>query len=76
MDMQSIQTTIESEINPMLKLHGGSCEAVSLEDGILEIRLNGGCQGCPSSKITLFNHILPILKEKHTDILTDIRLVI
>ena len=74
MDTQNIQTTIDKEINPLLKLHNGSCEAVSYEDGLLGIRLQGGCAGCPSAKITLFNMIMPILKEKHED-LKDIYLV-
>ncbi len=39
-----------------------------VDDGIVTLRLYGGCSGCPSSQITLFNGIVPILKEKIPEI--------
>lgn len=63
-----ILTVIEQEINPVLKLHNGSCELVSFEAGLVTIRLHGGCVGCPSSKLTLFNGIMPILQERFPDV--------
>lgn len=63
-----IQKTIDSDIAPMLELHNGSAKAIAFYNGILELKLEGGCVGCPSSKITIFNGVLPILKEKHSDI--------
>ena len=62
--IEEIQKIIESDINPMLELHSGGCELVDVDDGIVTLRLFGGCSGCPSSQITLFNGIVPILKEK------------
>ena len=67
--LHEIQQTINTDIDPIIKLHQGSCKAVSFHDGVLGLELQGGCVGCPSSKITLFNGILPILQEKHPDIL-------
>ncbi len=61
--MEQVQKLIDEKINPLLKLHNGSCEVVSLDGELLSIRLNGGCVGCPSSKITLFNYVIPIIKE-------------
>ena len=58
-----IKKIITDEINPYLAMHAGSCDFVSYEDGIVTISLQGGCSGCPSSQITLFNGITPILKE-------------
>lgn len=66
--MQNIQTTIDEKINPLLQLHSGGCKAVSFNGGVLKLNLHGGCAGCPSAKITLFNMIIPILKENHSDI--------
>lgn len=63
-----IKEIINDDINPYLAMHAGSCEFVSYEDGIVTIRLQGGCSGCPSSQITLFNGIIPILKEKLPEI--------
>ena len=62
--IKRIEELIEKEINPYLSLHGGSCQLIDVEDGVVTLRLEGGCSGCPSSQITLFNGILPIFKEK------------
>lgn len=66
--IEKIQEALEKEINPMLALHAGGCELVDVEDGIVSLKMFGGCSGCPSSAITLFNGIVPILKEACPDI--------
>lgn len=71
-DIAFIQRTINEEVNTLLKLHNGSCEAVSLKDGVLTVHLNGGCVGCPASKITLMNLVIPVLKEKHPNTVKDV----
>lgn len=67
--IERIKEVIESEINPMLELHAGGCELLDVDDGIVTLRLFGGCSGCPSSQITLFNGIVPILKDRIDGIL-------
>ena len=66
--IEQIQKVIEEDINPYLALHSGGCELIDVEDGIVTIKLFGGCSGCPSSQLTLFNGIIPILKEKVPDV--------
>jgi len=66
--IDQIKQVIESEINPQLQLHAGGCELLDVDDGIVTLRMYGGCSGCPSSAITLFNGIVPILKEHFPDI--------
>ncbi|MCX6117171.1 MAG: NifU family protein [Proteobacteria bacterium] len=66
--IEEIKAVIQNEINPQLELHAGGCELIDVDDGIVTIRLYGGCSGCPSSHITLFNGIVPILKEKFPEI--------
>lgn len=66
--ISKIKELIEQEINPQLALHAGGCELVDVEDGVVTLRLYGGCSGCPSSHITLFNGIVPIFKEHLPDI--------
>ena len=61
--IEKINAVIESDIKPYLEMHAGGCELVDFEEGIVSLKLFGGCSGCPSSKITLFNGILPVLKE-------------
>ena len=62
--IEQVKEIIEKDINPQLAFHSGGCELIDVDDGIVTIRLFGGCSGCPSSHITLFNGIVPILKEK------------
>ena len=66
--IEQIKEIIEKEINPQLQFHNGGCELLDVDDGVVTIRLFGGCSGCPSSQITLFNGIVPILKERFEDI--------
>ncbi len=66
--IEKIKEIIENEINPQLQLHAGGCELLDVDDGVITLRMYGGCSGCPSSTITLFNGIVPILKEHFPDI--------
>lgn len=61
--IEKIKELIDNEINPALQMHAGGCELIDVDDGIVTLRMFGGCSGCPSSTITLFNGIVPILKE-------------
>ncbi|GAC1637972.1 MAG: NifU family protein [Ktedonobacteraceae bacterium] len=40
-------------VRPYLKSHGGNVELVKVEEGIAHLRLEGSCNGCPSSTMTL-----------------------
>jgi Fe-S cluster biogenesis protein NfuA len=53
-----------NEIRPMLVRDGGNVELVSIEGGIVKVRLQGACAGCPMSQMTLRNGIEKVLKEK------------
>ncbi len=53
---QSIETRIAQalvEVRPYLKSHGGNVEFVRIENGIAYLRLEGSCQGCGASTMTL-----------------------
>ncbi|MDQ6660300.1 MAG: NifU family protein, partial [Chloroflexota bacterium] len=41
------------EVRPYLKSHGGNVELVKVEEGIAHLRLQGSCNGCPGSTMTL-----------------------
>ncbi len=41
------------KLRPFLQRDGGDVELVSVEDGIVKVRLMGACGSCPSSTITL-----------------------
>ncbi len=38
---------------PYLESHGGNVQLLGVEDGIVHLRLEGSCSGCPSSSMTL-----------------------
>ena len=41
------------EVRPYLESHGGNVELLGVEDGVARLRLEGSCDGCPSSTVTL-----------------------
>ena len=41
------------EVSPYLESHGGGVEIAGIEDGVVRLRLEGSCSGCPSSTMTL-----------------------
>lgn len=40
-------------IRPALQADGGDIQLVSIEDGIVKVRLTGACGGCPMSQATM-----------------------
>ena len=57
-----------NEIRPMLQRDGGDVELVSIEGGVVKVRLQGACAGCPMSQMTLRNGIERVLKERIPEI--------
>ena len=41
------------KVRPHLDSHGGNVELLSITDGVVRLRLEGTCRGCPSSAETL-----------------------
>ena len=41
------------EVRPYLLAHGGGVELLGVADGVVSLRLDGACHGCPSSAVTL-----------------------
>jgi Fe-S cluster biogenesis protein NfuA len=41
------------EVRPYLESHGGNVELLSVDDGVVRLGLEGSCNGCPSSAVTL-----------------------
>jgi Fe-S cluster biogenesis protein NfuA len=52
------------KIRPMLQRDGGDVELVDFEEGIVKVRLQGACAGCPMSQMTIKNGIEKFLKEE------------
>ena len=52
-----VRHALES-VKPRLGLHGGDVDLIGVTpDGVVKLRLEGNCHGCPSSRITLKSSI-------------------
>lgn len=52
-------------VRPMLVADGGDVELVEVtEQGVVRVRLQGSCHGCPMSMMTLKNGIERIVREQ------------
>ena len=52
-------------IRPSLQADGGDVRLVDVDDeGVVSVELQGACNGCPLSRMTLANGIERILKER------------
>lgn len=61
---KEIALYLEADVSDMLKLHSGYARLEGYESSMAHIRLGGGCQGCPSSTMTLVNGVQQMLQEK------------
>jgi Fe-S cluster biogenesis protein NfuA len=53
-----------NKIRPSLQADGGDIELVSVKDGIVSVKLQGHCAGCPMSQMTIKNGVERILKQQ------------
>lgn len=60
-----------NKIRPMLQADGGNVELVSVShEGVVQVRLQGACAGCPMSQMTLKNGIEKIIKKEVPEVKT------
>ena len=53
-----------SKVRPSLQADGGDVELIDVdEQGVVKVRLQGSCAGCPMSQMTLKMGIEKILKQ-------------
>ena len=60
---EKVEEVIQS-IRPRLQADGGDIELVGVEDGVVKVRLQGACHGCPGAQMTLKLGVERLLKEK------------
>ena len=56
------------EIRPSIQADGGDIELVSVKEGIVNVRLQGHCVGCPMSAMTLKQGVETHLKKRVPEI--------
>jgi Fe-S cluster biogenesis protein NfuA len=70
---KDIALFLEGPISEMLELHSGFARLESFEAAIATVRLGGGCQGCPSSRLTLLSGVKTQLQDKFgEDVILDV----
>ena len=67
-DMESRVLAALEQVRPYLKSHGGNVEFLGLVDGVVHLRLEGHCHGCPSSTATLRSTIEKAIYEAAPDV--------
>jgi Fe-S cluster biogenesis protein NfuA len=60
--IEKVRTALNS-IRPALQADGGDVELISVENGVVRVRLTGACMGCPMATLTLKEGIEQRLKE-------------
>ena len=58
--MQNLKDDVEvalEKIREGLRVDGGDVQLVEINDGVVKVRLQGHCAGCPFSQMTLKNFI-------------------
>jgi len=59
---KDVEVALES-IRAGLRVDGGDVQLVEINDGIVKVKLQGSCAGCPFSQMTLKNFIEKELKK-------------
>ncbi|MBO4294859.1 MAG: NifU family protein [Alphaproteobacteria bacterium] len=57
------EALVEARVRPFLKADGGNIEILRFSDGVLYVRLEGRCKGCPHARETLKNRVEAVLKK-------------
>jgi Fe-S cluster biogenesis protein NfuA len=62
-EFSQIADFLDQEVNPMVASHGGKITLVNYNEGLVELKMEGGCQGCGMAQVTLRDGVEKSLKE-------------
>lgn len=72
--VKRIKELLENYVKPAVEMDGGAIQFISYEDGVVNLKMQGSCSGCPSSMITLkagiegmMKRMIPEVKEVQAD---------
>ena len=61
--LQRIERVLDDKVRPELRADGGDIVVVGIDpDNIVQVRLTGACEGCPSSVLTMSMRVEATLK--------------
>jgi Fe/S biogenesis protein NfuA len=69
--LKKLEILFDEQVRPALAAHGGNVEIIDIDNDKLFVRLQGGCQGCSSSKATLKDGIQTLVKQ-HFPMITEV----
>lgn len=66
---EEVQRILEEKVAPRLAMDGGGIELVEVtDDGVVRVKLQGACQGCPGARMTLQMGVEKLLKDELPDV--------
>ena len=66
---QRVRRVLANEVAPAIAAHRGHVTVVSVVEGRVQLRLEGGCQGCSLAEVTVRQGIERLLKARFAEIL-------
>lgn len=60
--LAAVTELLETKANPSIASHGGRITAEGVQNGIVYLRMSGGCQGCAASSVTLRKGVETMLR--------------
>lgn len=70
--VKQIKNILDEYIRPAVEQDGGAITFHSFKEGIVTVRLQGSCSGCPSSTVTLKAGIENLFKRMMPEIITGV----
>jgi NFU1 iron-sulfur cluster scaffold homolog, mitochondrial len=61
---EAARRILDTEIDPAIAAHWGHVAVAGVTDGWVQIRLEGGCQGCSLAEVTIRQGIEPLLRSR------------
>ncbi len=59
---REIEEKLDARIRPVLQVHGGDLTLLTVSNGVVSVRFEGACVGCPLRSITMAVTIGPVLR--------------
>jgi cystathionine gamma-synthase len=69
---ERVRRVLDEQVNPAVAAHRGRVTLVSVSDGRVRIRVEGGCQGCSLAEVTIRQGIEPLLRKSVPEVVAVI----
>ena len=59
---RDIEEKLAARVRPLLQVHGGDLTLLTVSNGVVSVRFEGACMGCPLRPVTMATTIGPALR--------------